>query len=147
MRFFFFYQPLVNSHQTFSRAFRVDGFSLNRLIPIYFLLVGHLGLFDQSKVPFLHELEYFREILLVLDQNFESTNRELDVLERIGFLFLSIVLEVDSDQVGHNFLLLSAEQVEADIDRRRQLAALGSYDIDVAQNSLQVIILHPQDLS
>ena len=98
-------------------------------------------------MPFLHEIEYFREILLVLDQNFESTNRELDVLERIGFLFLSIVLEVDSDQVGHNFLLLSAEQVEADIDRRRQLAALGSYDIDVAQNSLQVIILHPQDLS
>jgi ABC-type uncharacterized transport system ATPase subunit len=68
------------------------------------------------------------------------------VFEGIGFLFLEVVLEVDSDKVGHDFLLLPAEQVEADIHRGRQLAALRSHDIDVAQNTLQVVVLHPQKL-
>ncbi len=72
--FFFLHQPLVHSHKVFGRCIGVNGFSFYGLVPVYLLFVGHFGFFDQPEMPFLHESEYFRELVLVLDEDFESTH-------------------------------------------------------------------------
>lgn len=92
-----------------------------------------LPIFHQLFMLFLNELEDLWELAFVLENELESPEGDLYEVE---YLLLADIgrhaFEVDAHQVSHQFLLLAADIVEADVDEGREVGA-AQHDADAVQ--------------
>jgi len=92
----FFDEPLVDGHEHFIGVLRVDVLGVDLASPVYFRPWIFSGLLYEIVMPLLHKCKYFWELSLVLDDDLKCLVGELQVLERIVFLFLPLFFEIDA---------------------------------------------------
>lgn len=119
-------QPKINSHEIFgdllmstftSTIITVNFFGFHFLSPIDGFLV-HFSFINKLVMSFGNELKHFRILATIFEQHLKSLDRQFQMLEDFSWIFVSYVLfaEVDSNQIRDDCVVLSADEIQTDID-------------------------------